>query len=360
MYEALFERAKINIDALKVHLKSSQAMRIHLRRVIDSGGNIDGLDHDAFGSVDWKILDHCLVVTRLYAIYEHFCHYILSAHLGVIEKHCVYQQLSESLKTNHRTGVSRIIERIENPRYKDIDLPSFVEGYQQAISGKSYKLEPAAMLHHDQNLRLADLHGLMVRCGIEGLEGWLNQHPALDSFFKQTSGTATTVESKLTDMIKYRNEAAHFGLTIDEVLSETVLEEHCNFMIALLRALTDKVCDAGLDLLISTKNACVSGNVTEVFRKNKACVITATGKFALGEEVYIRGGTTCELAKILNIRMSDKDVPSVEVNNEEVGLLLSVVPSKFSEVITLTPSSDTILNKGEAAQVVKDGQEKSV
>jgi hypothetical protein len=53
-----------------------------------------------------------------------------------------------------------------------------VRDFNLALSGdKTYRLEPAAMLIQEQNLRLTELVRIFSTCGVDALGEWIVGHP---------------------------------------------------------------------------------------------------------------------------------------------------------------------------------------
>ncbi len=336
MHSALKDRAIESINSLIVHLESSKVLRDIVREGQVGDDKLRGLDRAAFASHDWKSLDHCLVVTRLYAIFEHFCHEVLTEHLRFIEQNVLYRDLAKPTKKKHREGVSKILQRIEGPRFAHIDLVTLIAEFQNGLSGKGYKLDPAIMLQHEHNLRLNELNNLMAECGIENLASWVEAHPLVINYMIESGREGTSALSHLDDLVSFRNKAAHFGIVIDELLSDTVLADYCGFFIALVSAIAEKVCHVDLEILLLHSKARVLGDVTEIFQKPQACVALVKGDIRCNDNLFVLSNKRCFLASVENIMIDDQDAPAISYNDfDDVGLKLSHFPSKGSKLITL-------------------------
>ncbi|MFO0237755.1 MAG: HEPN domain-containing protein [Betaproteobacteria bacterium] len=193
---------------------------------------------DAFADrTHWRIIDHCTAVTRIYAIYENFTHEMIREHLAFLQSRLAFPELPDAVRSSYRLGVAKILEKKAGPRFGDIDLAQLIGGYDKALSGKDYTLEPRAMLMQEQNLRLLELQRLMNACGVEGSVDWIEQHRDIRNFFETNNRLAASAGSEMAELIKYRNDAAHGTLDIGDILHANVLIEFCHFVAAVCEAL---------------------------------------------------------------------------------------------------------------------------
>lgn len=345
MYDALLDRTKESIGSLRRHLATSD----RLRAAIHDGTMTCKAKAPCFepisaeiapDRVEWRIIDHCTAVTRLYAIYEHFSHQMVREHLTLLQSHYAFPDLSSSVTTAYRSGVSRILDKKDGPRYSHIDLSTLISQYNDALSGQAYKLEPEAMLIHEQNLRLPELSRLMTASGIEALEKWVEAHKSIKAFFGDEDRLASTAGGELLTLIDYRNDAAHGGIVIDDVLGNEVLEEFCDFVSALCEAIADKVTLSGLDSLSSKGALGGQGKIESCLHGKSVIVGMMTGSFSVGDTIYLCGDDYCYARNIVSIQVDDVDTSQVILDTEtELGLGLDGPGRKSARLFKLAKAT---------------------
>lgn len=344
MYTSSLDRARSSIEALKRHLQTSDS----LRKVIHETALACKVETRCFeplsaaaapDHVEWRIIDHCAAVTRVYAIYEQFAHEMIREHLSLLQRHYSFDDLDDSIKNSYRVGLSKILEKKDGPRYGDLDLSLLITQYNNALTGQPYVLEPRAMAMQDQNLRLSELHRLMAACGVDGVDGWIEKHHSVKNFF--TSGEdrlAATARKELAELIQYRNDAAHGGLVVDDVLGPDVLLEFCDFTAVLCEALAEKVQLVGLEVMYQKNTAVIHGEVSELLKDGMVIIGPMQGHFQVGGRIYLCGANYCFERTIASIRIDDADYQHVSLEEEvEVGVCLDQQGRRGAKVMSIAP-----------------------
>jgi hypothetical protein len=248
MYEPFVERLARNITSIKKHIELSGLVRSMISDRSMGCSNASGLCFD-LGAIyasspdptDWKVIDHCSVVTRLYAVFEKFVEEILGAHLQFLEANVAYDQLDEKFRAHHRKSIGQMLMDLDKDRYKDsVTFDSILNDIGGMFRGERYRLLPQAMLSHDQNLRMKDVIALFERCGIPKLSEWTNRHRAIRNFFKG-GRQSDKADAELDQLVQYRNEAAHGGIEVTDVLGSDILIEYADFIEVLCSALAECV-----------------------------------------------------------------------------------------------------------------------
>ncbi|MFP4414277.1 MAE_28990/MAE_18760 family HEPN-like nuclease [Coleofasciculus sp.] len=114
------------------------------------------LTQDAPEPRDWRIYDHCAVVTRLYAIYERFVEDLIREWIQLLpDLFPVYADLEDRICNTHRIGVARLLLDITKNRFGHLSVEQVTRGlfYGASGAGEKYELLPDAFLLHEQNLR---------------------------------------------------------------------------------------------------------------------------------------------------------------------------------------------------------------
>lgn len=341
MYNAFLERTVGIVQALKQYIITSEQFRTAaFEGLVEADGTRVPMDSRIASNdtipdkLQWRVIDHCTVVTRLYAIYEQFVHEMVREHLILLQERIPYISLPTEIQSAYRNGVSKILEKKDGPRFGDINLEQLVSGYHNALTGLPYSLEPRAMLMQEQNLRLLELHRFLKAGGIDGVESWIERHRAIMKFFAEEDRITATAASQLSELIKYRNDAAHGSIDLSSILHFNVLLELCDFVIALCEALSEKVLVSGLQILKEHHYASEAGKVTECLRQGSVVICRIVGEVQTGGTLYLSGETHCVERKILEIQLEGVSVDKFNGDGtKEIGLLLDSPAKKGMNIV---------------------------
>jgi len=367
MYELILERSQRSVDAVRRHIDSSNAIRsLIAQRQIRCVNEISCFDLSPFyertpNSTDWRIIDHCSAVTRLYSIYEQFVHELLGAFLTFLENNVSYSELEPVLRAEHRRSLGQILLNLDRERYRNLQFESIIGGLAKAFSQPgSYRLLPEAMLAHDQNLRLLELSKLFNRCGVFGVTEWIPKHRSLRKFFSDQARQSDKAEAELKQLVDYRNDAAHGE--VDTVLGADILIEYADFLSAMFIALAECVQWSVVERSLEYKKTRLAGKVNEVFSKNIVVAIVENATFAVGDSVYLRGDGYCYRAKILSLQEGGVEITSKTVLSPiELGMRFDSAPRKTSEIYFMNAAIAIDLPAGAgSATSVSSGSEEHV
>lgn len=331
MFEGAVARLEDSAAAVKRQLRTSESLRDSLAT---AGGvcatqpacaAVVRMSTDPPDNVEWRIIDHCSAVTRLYALYEQFAHAMIREHLALLERQALFTELASGLQNAYRTGVARILERKEGGRYDDIVLTDLLGEFHKAASGQAgYRLEPKALLIHEQNLRLPVLDSLYQKCGVGGLSGWVANHPEMIQFFSLQDRMHSSAEVELRSLIDYRNDAAHGGLSVDDVLATDALCEFADFICVLCEVLAERVQLAALESGLLTGRTIQCGIVDEIFEGGRIAIATVQGTFVVGASLYLRSDTRCSRQTVESIQLNGVNHENIEISpSEQLGIRLS-------------------------------------
>ncbi|MEQ8537583.1 MAG: MAE_28990/MAE_18760 family HEPN-like nuclease [Coleofasciculus sp. D1-CHI-01] len=293
---------------------------------------IDQLTQDAPEPKDWRIYDHCAVVTRLYAIYERFVEDLIREWIQLLpDLFPVYADLGDRICNTHRIGVARLLLDITKNRFGHLSVEEVIRGlfYGASGTGEKYELLPDAFLLHEQNLRKDTLEKLFADAGILNAWAWVEKHRKIKYFVEEVRGSENTAEGELNELIDYRNDAA-YGAFINTILSANELLELCDFVEALCQALAELVTYQIIKQQTSTGQAQEIGQITEWFKKSKAAVAKVEETtLSVGTSVFLMGEAYCQLATIKSIQVDDTDQESVQTSSDmELGLKFDVEARK--------------------------------
>ncbi len=345
MYSAFLDRTLRNIEALKKHIQTSEALRtaIHDGSLACKGEPhcFQPLSAALQGSperVEWRIIDHCAVVTRIYAIYENFAHEMGKEHLNLLQRSYDYGDLPVPVQSAHRQGIAKILEKKDGPRYGTLDLGQLIGQYHNGLAGQPYELEPKALLIHDQNLRLPELSRVMNNCGISGMDAWIESHRSVAGFFAEGNRLAASAAHELVELVKYRNDAAHGGIQVDDLAGSDVLIEFCNFVAVLCEALAERVQSAGIDCLLAAGKAFEAGRVDECLKGGIVLIGPMVGAMAVGSKIFLRGDNFCLRREIRSLQIEGENHNSVDLEQKtELGIGIDLPGRKAQRMIVLLP-----------------------
>ncbi len=208
--------------------------------------------------------------------------------------------------------------------------------YNNALSGQTYALEPAAFLLQEQNLRLPELGRLFAGCGISDVSSWIESSQSISQFFQQGGRLGGSAEHELRELIKYRNDAAHGSIDISELPGADYLREFCEFALAICEAIAEKFLLESTNRLIDAGKSTVCGKAKECFKDGQVAIVNVVGKLEVGDDVVLKGKNYCLLAKVISLQLDGVSQDSVELSGDtEVGIGLAGKCPKNATMIRL-------------------------
>jgi hypothetical protein len=333
MFQDILEPVKGDISTIRKILKTNDQLRdiIDRQEPEEELRLITLLIENIPNTREWKIYEHCAVVTRLYAIYERFVEDLIRGWLATLPNiYLSYLELEERIRTTHQIGVGKLLVDLNKNRYQHLSIEEVISGIFRGVSDdKGYDLFPDAFLIHEQNLRKEILEKLLGDAGISNAWNWFEKHRAVKQFVQEVRGNQNTAEGGLNELISYRNDAAH-GKVPQGVLGSNSLIELCDFVEALCEALTELVTYQVIERMKFLGNIKEIGKITEWFKTPQAGVAKIKeATLSVGESIFLVGEACCQVSKIESININDQPVNLVEVTSEiEVGLKFNVDAKK--------------------------------
>lgn len=338
MFQELLNTVSLNISTVRSIIKTND----RLRKIAFGEGAvkkqelepdvvfiISTLMQDIPRASDWRIYDHCAVVTQLYAIYERFVEDLVTHWIGLLpEMFPLYLQLEDRVRDTHQMGVGQLLLNLKKNRFQHLCIEKVVRGLFQGVTRENkYELVADAFLLHEQNLRKEVLEKLFADAGISNAWNWVEKHRAVKYFVEEIRARENTAEGELHELISYRNDAAH-GAPIDNVLGSSALLELCYFIETLCQALAELVTYRVISRKSLIGQARESGLITDWYKQRRAAVARVKETtLAVGGSLFLvsEARSYCQLVTIKSIMIqeSGKDVEKeqVEITSEsEVGL----------------------------------------
>lgn len=353
MFSQPLADARRTISALRTSMHFNRALRDALatdKAKLLPPGFATHPPHD-----EWKKLDHSVVVSRLYLIYESLIHECVSEWLETLASLVEYNKLPESVRSAHRDGIGYILQNIEGRRFSYVSPATLVKEYNEALSGlREYKLHADAFLLHDRNLRTNELQEVLTRCGISlKIVEWLKNHSSVaghDSL--QLLGHAT-IEKAISALVDLRNEASHATRQIVDILGEETLIAYIDLIDDLADSIAEAFTHSALDWHVEHGAWNLAGKINFVHTSNRQiCVAPLTScHIKIGSTIYLKGKYHCRFAKVQEIRLNDVAISDLTLATEasEVGLRLDIEAFKGSEVFVQTMiATEPITNSNQA------------
>jgi RiboL-PSP-HEPN len=320
MYSGLLEKSQLSVEAVRRHIDASSAIRsLIVERRLRCVNATPCFDLGPFydktpSSIEWRVIDHCSAVTRLYAIYEQFVQDLLRSYLTFLESCVPYPSLDPVLRAEHRRTLGLVLSNMGKERYQGLNFESIIDDLTTAfLPGGAYRLLPEAMLSHEQNLRMPELGMLFSRCGIPDIAAWSSKHPAIRSFFATEKRQSDKADAELKQLVDYRNDAAHGGISVDAVLGPDILMEFADFLVVFFIALSERAQWSLIQTSLDHQKIRLAGIINEVFSGNIGVANVENATFAIGDLIYLRGANYCYEATILSLQENDVDVESSRV-----------------------------------------------
>jgi hypothetical protein len=331
MHTALLDRSIEAISAVRKHISFSA----NLRNLTGAPSVDCEILNDAPDATNWKVIDHCSAVTRVYALFESFVLQVLREYLAFLSSAYTLNELGAEFRSKYTRGIGQILLDQDKQRYQRLDIGSVLSAANDAIAGRSgYQLQPEALLRAEQNLRMPELQRLFSQCGLTGLEPWIISHTAIKAFFAEESRLSQTPASELKQIVEYRNEAAHGE--VDDVLGADVLIEFTHFFEALCQSIVDFIQYDTLRRAKDIGRASVVGIISERFSEDVVVAKVTNATLSVDDGLYIFGKGLTMIAEVKSIRINNADVQTVAITNEtEVGLKIGVRARVGCELIRL-------------------------
>lgn len=287
--------------------------------------------------VSWRVQDHCAAVSRIYAIFEKYCESILADWIGFRVQGCLYAELPEKMITAYPEGVLTVLGAIKHVRYSHLSEKEIIGEYNKALEGgNDFRIAPECLTYHRNNLRLPDVIEMFEKSGVRNCDSWLAKHPSLSDHFQTGKKLNEQTASKLWDFIKYRNDAAHGSVIVDEILSQNEIESFCDFIVSLMIALDELVSSNVVDWLEQNGRASQIGAVNEIFSDNIVVANIEGITIRTGDSLFLKNSKSCTIRKIEMIKVNDDHVPEVVVANPmEVGLKFNGPAPKRAAIFSI-------------------------
>ena len=273
----------------------------------------------------WRVNDHCAAVNRAYAVFERFIEAVLADWITERSRRSKYTDLPQQIRNSYSCGMAEILRSLSHARYSHLSEGDLISGLNDALRGNSdYRLYPECLTFHRNNFRWSELSEVFARCGVDNLKDWISHSGRLQEFFETSDRISELTESKLAELIGYRNDASHGAVDVDQILGLEALEAIFDFIEALAADLMDLVRDRWVEWLLSVDQAKDVGSISEKFHSNIRIVICEGVSLRVGQIVIVRKPRFCRFVTVDELQLDGVDCPKVAVSSSrEIGIKFS-------------------------------------
>jgi hypothetical protein len=224
-----------------------------------------------------------------------------------------------------------LLQKFPGPRTAHLTELAIVQSLHKGLEGISgFDFIPDAFFIDLQNLREAELLKLFSRIGLDNASGWLKAHPRLTKHCELYNCTG---ESRLKELIAFRNDAAHGD--VDEVLGISEFVTFIEFVDVLCRALSEFVRNSLVRRSEAKGKYQIIGRVTEFFAQPGASIARMQPiRIHKGDSFVIRRPTECFVAAVVSIQADGNNVDTVDtLLEQELGICFDPVAPLGSELL---------------------------
>ena len=288
-------------------------------------------------SAQWRVLDHCGAVNRIYALFEQFVDGQIAEWVEFSAETNHYSDLPERFKTAYSAGFAVLLANLHKVRYRHLGEEQVVKEYSEALSGsKPYKLHPECMNYHNTNLRLDDIVEIFARSSLENLERWVSNSSSLREWYQGKNQLAEQTKTHLKNLVQYRNDAAHGAVAVDEIAGTEQLISYSDFIRVLGNVFHDFVSSAVVQQLVKQGLASHIGIIAEWLSENVVIARMEGAKVSCGDQLFLMSENSASIFSIVSIQMDSVNRDSLVVAKAtEVGLKPNKRAQVRSKAITL-------------------------
>jgi hypothetical protein len=281
-----------------------------------------------------KVYAAASCVTRVYAIYENFFESLLSDYLDSVAEITPYPDLPEALRNEYLVGVSHILGKIDQERYRHLTHENIILWYHEAISAnESYRFITEALTRHERNLRLDMLFELTNRVRLSRLKEWIEGCGHIGKLYDGPP-TLPQLEAELRNFVQMRNDAAH-GI-IEDLEGTVTLERYCDLISAIVNSLCGFVSAGLLTQRVTAGKSKKAARITEVFPKSNACVavVEPHTMVSTGISVHLLRPTSYEYLAVASLMINGSPTENFATTNTsaEAGFSFAQLPKRGTDI----------------------------
>ena len=308
--------------------------------------------------------DYGAFTVALYASFEKFIENLVAAYALLESRRVQYAELPQKLVTKHLKSSAEILSRgrIGEGRYIGLTELGVVKNLFECLNGAtSYMLNEAAVVAHDQNLRVNEIDTLFAAVGIEKIRDRVRRADALLKWYcdvkewnaiPQDGVPATIIEERIKDIVERRNEIAHRGGNPLDLLGVDEMSDAIGY----IQAFSQSVFGIVTGCYLKDHHAASKKSIQLTQRANdgpyqKGMVVVVdppAHRIFVGQPVFVLVETTgARWGRIQSIKLDDAAVKAVEPNivaPNGVGVELDFKCPKAAGLFALDADDEVVWN----------------
>jgi hypothetical protein len=303
-------------------------------------------------------LDCAGFIVVLYAAFEKFVEDLVWSHTEIQSAAVAYHDLSDRLRKKHLEQSASLLAKgyLGEGRYASLTPANAIANLHQCVSGgRPYKLNRHAVLYHESNLRPSIVNDIFSLTGVSAINELVRAaEPLVQWNLKVTAVLGpvplSSIERRLEEIVELRNQTAHTGVGLGQVLGSAEMQEHIEFMRAYCRALYQVVVGAYLNRSYVDNpgaSTALGPFIKGPLRQHGGAVVVhkPTCRTYVGQPVIgKRDNRVDRWGTIQEIRVDDKPVSTIEAGNQatEVGLRVDFKVTKSTQLYLLAAKDDAV------------------
>jgi len=203
--------------------------------------------------------DYAAFAVGLYASLEKFIEGLIAEFAQFESRRLRYADLPPKLVNKHLSRTAEMLSRgrIGEGRYAGLTELEVVKNLFECLSGVNpYKLNKAAVIAHDRNLRVAEIDALFAALGIEQVCDRIRRADALLDWYckvkeletaPQDGVPAKLIEERIRDLVERRNQITHTGGNPTDLPGVDQMTEAIGFFLAFAQSIFAKAVGSYLE-----------------------------------------------------------------------------------------------------------------
>ncbi|MFT3803024.1 MAG: MAE_28990/MAE_18760 family HEPN-like nuclease [Burkholderiaceae bacterium] len=306
--------------------------------------------------------DYAAFTVALYASFEKFIETLIAAFAQLESHRLQYTNLPPKLIKKHLSRTAEMLSRgrIGEGRYVGLTELEIVKNLFDCLSGtRPYRLNQAAVVAHDVNLRVGEIDALFAAIGIDQICDRVRKADALVEWYRrvkelnaslQDGVSAALIDERIKDLVERRNQIAHHGGSPIDLLGVDDMSDAIGFINAFSRAVFSIV----VGCYLTAHHTTAEGHAELVQRqgegplKNGTVVVVDKPALRLfvGQPIFVPVDSTgARWGRIQSLQISGTDVQVVlpeTVAPEGIGIGLDFKCPRGATLIALEADDDVV------------------
>jgi hypothetical protein len=191
----------------------------------------------AGGLTNEKMFNYNSVIVFLYGCYEQFIENTIREYVKCLQTLSpTLNDLSDKISGNYIKLWKSLHEHLTYPKFSNLDRDSMIQNLYESYVEKKNLLLPECFFRNNGNYRESVLSEVFKSLDVKNFTQSIRS-------YEPYKGVHASCRFKIDDLVNYRNEVAHTGLT-ENLLGEVELRELHQNVFAYAESLTSFLCDS--------------------------------------------------------------------------------------------------------------------